>query len=1084
MSDFIKGITIDFDGKTTKLDKALREVNQKASKAQRSLRGVNHALKFDPRNTVLLTEKQKLYEEQLSATKAKVERLKAADKIAKEGIKNGTEGAKEAHRHLQKEIAKAEGKVKTLGQSARLAAFEASKFGRLGGNLRHYGAQITNIGKKMQGLSVGAGLATTGMVKFAMDAEDNFAKVNSILGLSGAEWQKYEEGLKQGARSIHKEYKEYAEAAYQAISASVPQAQVNEFLAKSAQLAKGGMTDMTTATDLLTTVINAYGLKVSDAAHINDVFLQTQNKGKTTVALLGNSMGKVIPIASSLGVSIEELGAQYSILTRGGIQTKIATTYIKSMLTELSKNGSKADKTLRQLTGKGFAGLIKDGKSTGDVLQILKDQAEKGGLSLKDMFSNTNSASSALALMKEGTKGYNQEMGLMASSTGLAAKAAAEMSGTKASQLKKAMNDAKNAAADFGATILPIITPLIQKATALANSFSNMSDGQKKFVANALLMTAVASPITRVIGGITTGAGKAIGGIGKLTSKFESTKKATTLFKGAFSKVLTLIKTGNPWAIGAVAVGVLTAALIKQARASHELERASKNQAIARQENVTKSMEDAAINQTLAEQELTRLDTLSQKRNKSASDVIEIQSLVKSLNGKVQGLNLSYDAQNDKLSKNTSEIRDNIAAMKEQALAEAYKQNLMSASKAYAKSLKDESDAKRDCAKAERDYKNLVKSGKGETKEGRIAFTRWISLKERVEDATKSVKNNKKEVKKWGDIFEKESGKIARIKAFNSIVKSAKLSAKEIPNELKKGIENGSITVPASVNTLKRYLTFKGIAKKAGVEGKNIPKSIVNGILSGKLSIKEAEKLLKNEVGKGAKNVGKTQGREQAKGVKSTAGLLKTAGGILKKSLKQGASGSLSSEGSHAGNTYKSGVSSKKSAAYGAGESLKSGARSGASGSLYDAGRNLASSLATGIRSLSFLTKNAAEDMAGNVVRVAKKVLKMNSPSKVFTKIGRGIPEGLAMGINQDTALVIKASKKMSDSTIQGMPYQSVLNASALGSQNRLFGSNMTTNNNKNNTFNISMTIDGAKDPSELALEFTRNLRRQVMAGG
>lgn len=1084
MSDYIKGITIEFDGKTTKLDDALRGVNQKASKAQRSLRNVNYALKFDPRNTVLLTEKQKLYEEQLSATKSKLERLKAADKIAKEGMKNGTKGAEEAHRHLQKEIAKAEGKVKTLGQSARRAAFEVSKFGRVGGNLRHYGSQITSIGKKMQGLSVGAGLATTGMVKFAMDAEDNFAKVNSILGLSGTEWQKYEKGLKQGARSLHKEYKEYADAAYQAISASVPQAQVNEFLAKSAQLAKGGMTDMTTATDLLTTVINAYGLKVSDAAHINDVFLQTQNKGKTTVALLGNSMGKVIPIASSLGVSIEELGAQYSILTRGGIQTKIATTYIKSMLTELSKNGSKADKTLRQLTGKGFAGLIKDGKSTGDVLQILKDQAEKGGLSLKDMFGNTNSASAALALMKEGTKGYNQEMGLMANSTGLAAKAAAEISGTKASQLKKAMNDAKNAAADFGATILPIITPLIQKATALANSFSNMSDGQKKFVANALLMTAVASPLTRGIGGIATGAGKAIGGIGKLTSKFESTKKATTLFKGVFDKALGIVKAGGPWVAGAVAVGVLTAALIKQARASHELERAAKNQATARQENVTKSIEDAEINQTIAEQELKRLDTLSQKRNKSASDIIEIQSIVKSLNDKVQGLNLSYDAQNDKLSKNTNEIKENIAAIKEQALAEAYKQNLVSASKAYAKSLMDESKAKKDCAKAEKDYKDLVKYGKGDITKERLAFSKWMKMKGKVEDATKAVKKNKKEVDKWGNIYQKESGKISRTKAFNSIVKSAKLSAKEIPKELKKGIENGSITVPASVNTLKRYLTFKGIAKKAGVEGKNIPKSIINGILSGKLSIKEAEKLLKNEVGKGAKNVGKTQGREQAKGVKSTTGLLKTAGGFLKKALKKGASGSLSSEGSYAGKTYKNGVGSKKSEAYSAGESLKSGVRSGARGSLYDAGRNLALSLASGIRSFLFRTKNTAENMVGAVVNTVKKGLKINSPSKVFIKIGQGIPEGLAVGIGRDTNLVEKASKKMTDATMLGLPYQSVLNASALANQKGMFGSSMTTNNNKNNTFNISMTVDGAKDPSELALEFTRNLKRQVMAGG
>ena len=56
------------------------------------------------------------------------------------------------------------------------------------------------------------------------------------------------------------------------------------------------------------------------------------------------------------------------------------------MLNEMSKSGTKVDKTLKQVAGKSFPQLMKEGKSVGDVLKILDDHAKKSGLSLADMF--------------------------------------------------------------------------------------------------------------------------------------------------------------------------------------------------------------------------------------------------------------------------------------------------------------------------------------------------------------------------------------------------------------------------------------------------------------------------------------------------------------------------------------------------------------------------------------------------------------------------------------------------------------------------------------------------------------------------
>ncbi|WP_252233370.1 phage tail tape measure protein, partial [Clostridium sp. DSM 1985] len=102
-----------------------------------------------------------------------------------------------------------------------------------------------------------------------------------------------------------------------------------------------------------------YKLKTEDATKISDLLITTQNLGKTTVDELASSMGSVIPIASAANYSIEELSTAYALMTKNGIATSEAGTYVKSMLSEITKSGSITDKALRELTHKGFADLKK-----------------------------------------------------------------------------------------------------------------------------------------------------------------------------------------------------------------------------------------------------------------------------------------------------------------------------------------------------------------------------------------------------------------------------------------------------------------------------------------------------------------------------------------------------------------------------------------------------------------------------------------------------------------------------------------------------------------------------------------------------
>ena len=76
MANRIKGITVEIGGDTTGLDKALKSVNSSIKTTQSSLKDVNRLLKLDPKNTELLSQKQKLLKDAIGATKEKLDSLK------------------------------------------------------------------------------------------------------------------------------------------------------------------------------------------------------------------------------------------------------------------------------------------------------------------------------------------------------------------------------------------------------------------------------------------------------------------------------------------------------------------------------------------------------------------------------------------------------------------------------------------------------------------------------------------------------------------------------------------------------------------------------------------------------------------------------------------------------------------------------------------------------------------------------------------------------------------------------------------------------------------------------------------------
>ena len=113
----IKGITVEIGGDTTKLGKALENVNKTSRTCQTELKQVNTALKFNPRNVELLSQKQAILNERIAATKEKLRILKEAQAQVTAQFEKGEIDAGQ-YRQFQRELIQTESQLKTFTREA------------------------------------------------------------------------------------------------------------------------------------------------------------------------------------------------------------------------------------------------------------------------------------------------------------------------------------------------------------------------------------------------------------------------------------------------------------------------------------------------------------------------------------------------------------------------------------------------------------------------------------------------------------------------------------------------------------------------------------------------------------------------------------------------------------------------------------------------------------------------------------------------------------------------------------------------------------------------------------------------------
>ena len=189
MAGNIKGITIEFQGDTTKLDKALRQIKNSTKDIDSELKQVNKALKFNPTSVELWRQKQDLLKQKIKETENNLKELKS---IQAQMDAKGVDKNSEAYRRVQREIIEAESKLKTF--NAELRKVGQVNLRAMSEQFKDMGNKLTAAGQAMRGISTAAAAVAASIGALTVKSgkwADDMNTMSKVYSISTKDLQKY-----------------------------------------------------------------------------------------------------------------------------------------------------------------------------------------------------------------------------------------------------------------------------------------------------------------------------------------------------------------------------------------------------------------------------------------------------------------------------------------------------------------------------------------------------------------------------------------------------------------------------------------------------------------------------------------------------------------------------------------------------------------------------------------------------------------------------------------------------------------------------------------------------------------------------
>ncbi len=601
----IKGITIEIEGKTSGLVKALEEANKELSRTKSALKDVNDALKLDPGNADLIRQKQQLLADAIEETKKKLEAEKIAAKDAADALARG-DISSEQYATLTAEVAKTTKELKNLEKQARQSASVlGEQFKAAGDKISGVGDKISGVGQALAPISGAAVAGFTAAIKTTADFESQMSKVEALSGSTAEQMVDLEAKAREMGASTKFSATEAGQAFEYMALAGWKAEDMTAGISGIMSLAAASGEDLATVSDIVTDALTAFGQSAEDAGHFADVLAAASSNSNTTVSMMGESFKYVAPLAGSLGYSVDDVAVALGLMANAGIKASQAGTSFRTILTNLASPSEKVANAM-ELVGVS----LEDGEgnmlSFRDVLTQLREgfgqikipmdefqksveeldrQLEAGEVtqegydeSLLELMDRAYGAEGAMkaqaAAAIGGQRGLSALLAMVNASdadleklttaidgsAGSAESMAEIMQDNLSGQLTILMSQLQELAISVGETLLPAIMKVVEGLQKFMDFLNGLDEDTKNTIVNIGLVVAALAPALLIIGKVISAVGAIVSGIGALLPVL--TTVGTFITATAIPAIGGVIAALAPFLPVIAAVGLAIAAII------------------------------------------------------------------------------------------------------------------------------------------------------------------------------------------------------------------------------------------------------------------------------------------------------------------------------------------------------------------------------------------------------------------------------------------------------------------------------------------------------------------------------------------
>lgn len=523
----IKGITIEIGGDTTKLTKALANVDNALNKTKTNLRDIEKALKFNPSSTALLKDKQVELSKAISETKERInaekeayEQLSHADKTPENvekmrQLKTQIDLDTEALRQLEQEARQS---ASVLGTQMQIAG---EKVKEVGEKVKEVGDKIANFGKEMTTkvtLPIVAAGAKAAKSFYAVDK--TMVLTNETMANTAEEAEMLDKAMQDAARNSVYGMDQAATATLNFARAGLSASEAADTLAPAMALAAGEGGDLDTVSAGLVATINGFGDSFSNAADYADTFANACNNSALDINSLSEAMSIAAPIFKTAGYNVKDASLYIGVMANAGIEAGEAANSLKTGIARLVKPAKQGAEAMEAL---GIEVTNADGsmKDTITIQSELHDAfsqlSESEQIAAASAIFGKNQMSKWLALINTAPSDV-QELADAIDKEGTAMDMAGAMMEGQAGSIERLKSSLDVLMYSFGKIVAEYLQPVVDKLQELTDKFQALDEEDKKRIVQIAAIVAAIGPALVIIGKVVGAIGTIITAIGSAMS--------------------------------------------------------------------------------------------------------------------------------------------------------------------------------------------------------------------------------------------------------------------------------------------------------------------------------------------------------------------------------------------------------------------------------------------------------------------------------------------------------------------------------------------------------------------------------------